>query len=51
MDLNIRDVPEELRRTLRVKASEQGITLREFVLRALAEAVNGKYPFQMKAGK
>ena len=43
MDLNIRDVPEELRNAARVKAAEQGITLREFVLRLLAEATNGKF--------
>ena len=43
MDLNIRDIPEELRQAVRVRAAEQGITLREFVFRVLAQATNGNF--------
>jgi hypothetical protein len=42
MDLNIRNVPEEVLRGVRVKAAEGGMTIREYVLRALAESTGDR---------
>lgn len=41
MDLNIRNVPEELLRKLKSEAAIEGKTLRELVLDVLAEGVGG----------
>jgi hypothetical protein len=40
--MNIRDVPTDLLRLAKATAAMQGITLREFVIRALEERLNRK---------
>jgi predicted HicB family RNase H-like nuclease len=42
--LNLRKFPEDLRRKCKIKALEQGMTLTEFVIRCLREAVEAKRP-------
>lgn len=42
--LNLRKFPEDLRRKCKIKALEQGMTLTEFVIRCLREAVDTKRP-------
>ena|ERR1700724_3067284 len=43
MDLNIRDVPEELGKAVRVAAANAGISIRGWVIRVLEGAVSDKY--------
>lgn len=42
-DLNVRGVDESLMRKLKVYAAENGLTLRDWVIRALWRSVNGTY--------
>lgn len=49
MDINIRNVPEELAKSAKIAAVMEGKTLREFVIEAVERAIVEKASVQKRA--